>query len=741
MGKLIAWFIVVLLVVTGCSGSGGSTASTNSPQLLSISLSPLATSYIANGSSQQYSATATYSDGTTTTVTPDATWSSSNIDVATVDATGLATVNANSGSTNITATYNSISTSVILNATSAAVISTTIAPLTSIIADGYTQQYLAIVTYSDGFTSPITTNINWISSNPTIATIDKNGLATIKSNSGTTDITAVYNGISSESTTLKATSALVTAISIAPLTSTIVNGKTQQYIATATYSDGTTSMLTSGLVWSSTNTNVATVTSNGLATILANSGTTSIKATYGSISSKLATLKASSAVVTSISVAPSKSQIANGLTQQYKATATYSDGTTSILTTGVTWNSSNTGVATIDSSGMATVRADSGSTSITANYANITSHSAKLNATSAIITLVTISPGTSTIFNGSTQQYSATATYSDGTTSPLTSGVVWNSTDTSVATIDTSGLATVHVNVGITYITATYSNITSGQAILNASSTEILFINLTPGISNILNESTQQYTATAYYKSGITSPLTTGVTWTSSNTSIATIDSTGLATVHASSGTANITATYNSITSNLAFISATSSVVEFIIISPLTASINTGRSQQYTATATYYDGTVTPITTGATWVSSSPNIATIDDTGLASAGNSNTGSTAIYVTLDGVNSPDATLTVIPTLLYAITVTPSTSTILNGSSQQYTVTGYYSNGTHAPITTGITWTSSNTSVATINATGLATALSNSGTTSITASVAGPYIPLTGSATLNTTSVVP
>jgi PKD repeat protein len=76
---------------------------------------------------------------------------------------------------------------------------------------------------------------------------------------------------------------------------------------------------------------------------------------------------------------------------------------------------------------------------------------------------------------------------------------------------------------------------------------------------------------------------------------------------------------------------------------------------------------------------------------------------------------------LPTLL-SIGVTPETASIEIGSTQQYTVIGTYSDSTMADITNDVAWTSSDTSVATINESGLATAKAK-GTTNITATQDG------------------
>ena len=83
--------------------------------------------------------------------------------------------------------------------------------------------------------------------------------------------------------------------------------------------------------------------------------------------------------LTSIAVTPiAPANLAAGGTQQFTATATYSDYSTANITSQVTWHTSNTGIGTISSSGLATGVAP-GSTSVTASLSGITSNSVTLS--------------------------------------------------------------------------------------------------------------------------------------------------------------------------------------------------------------------------------------------------------------------------------------------------------------------------------------------------------------------------
>ena len=84
----------------------------------------------------------------------------------------------------------------------------------------------------------------------------------------------------------------------------------------------------------------------------------------------------------------------------------------------------------------------------------------------------------------------------------------------------------------------------------------------------------------------------------------------------------------------------------------------------------------------------------------------------------------------PPTLSSITVTPAGAMIATGATQQFTATGVYSDGSIQNITGQVTWASSNTGVATINTTGLATGV-GPGSATISATQGG----VTGSTTLN------
>ncbi|MCI0526738.1 MAG: Ig-like domain-containing protein [Nitrospira sp.] len=92
------------------------------------------------------------------------------------------------------------------------------------------------------------------------------------------------------------------------------------------------------------------------------------------------------------------------------------------------------------------------------------SANAVVNVTAAELVTITLSPDAPTIFVGETLAFTATGTYTDGTTQNITASVNWNSSNQAVATIDTSGVASAMAS-GTTTITATSGSI-SGSTVL-----------------------------------------------------------------------------------------------------------------------------------------------------------------------------------------------------------------------------------------------------------------------------------
>ena len=271
-------------------------------------------------------------------------------------------------------------------------------------------------------------------------------------------------------------------------------------------------------------------------------------------------------------------------------------------------------------------------------------------------------------------------------------------------------------------------------------------LQVTPAQRRIPVALEQQFIALATLSDGSVRNVTldSALHWSSGNAAVATITATGLATGIAP-GTAIITAsgTVNGVNFRAtAELTVTSAVVTALQVTPAVASVPIGFEQPFTAAVFLSDGSSLDVTHAAAlnWSSSNPAVARIDSgstdpskkglaTGLAVGAVTITASVAVNGT---TLSATAQLTVTGTTVTALQITPATASIPVGLEQSFTATVFLSDGSSRDVTNNaaLSWSSSNGSVAVINATGRATGIAP-GTTNITA--AGTANGVTFSAT--------
>ncbi len=157
----------------------------------------------------------------------------------------------------------------------------------------------------------------------------------------------------------------------------------------------------------------------------------------------------------------------------------------------------------------------------------------------------------------------------------------------------------------------------------------------------------------------------------------------------------------------------TAAALLYIAVTPQSQTIVKGTTRQFTATGTYSDYSTRDLTTQVTWTSSDTSKATINAAGLATG--TDVGSVTITATLGSIFGSTSVNVV---TLSSIQVTPQSATIVKGRTKQFTATGTYSDNSTRDLTTQVTWISSDTSRATISATGLATGI-DFGSATITA----------------------
>src|SRR5438105_12790313 len=231
---------------------------------------------------------------------------------------------------------------------SGSVVLTSVGQTAQFSAYGVSQMGSAIPT-----TNNITGSVSWSSSNTAVATINSSGLVTAVG-AGKAQITASKDGLASSSdVTVSLSSGGGTggsSITITPstVTETFI-GETTQFIATGSLNGGSTQKLTSQVTWASSNTQVATITSGGLATAVAPGTTTITASSGGTIATAALTVTSGGASTNAtLTIIPTTATATfSGETTQFIALGNLTGGSaTQDLTSNVTWSSSDVAVAT-----------------------------------------------------------------------------------------------------------------------------------------------------------------------------------------------------------------------------------------------------------------------------------------------------------------------------------------------------------------------------------------------------------
>ena len=451
-------------------------------------------------------------------------WASSRQSVAIIDKSGLVTAIAE-GTSNITATAGG------KTGTSLVIVSKRVVEVSSIELN---KTALSLVE-GEEFTLEATVKpddatdktVSWSSSAPEIASVDAGKVTAIAE--GETTITATAG---EKSATCKVVvSKKVIAVESIELNKTelpLKEGESEKLFAVIKPDDATDK----SVAWSSSNTNVATVDQSGKVTAV-KEGSASITAKAGDKQATCSvTVKKKVIAVTSVTLNKTELSLNEGQSETLTATVKPDDATDK----SVAWSSSNTNVATVDQSGKVTAKAK-GTATIKAEAQDGSGKSTTCPVTvKRLVSSIRLNKTSISIYNGKTETLTATVIPSEASNTAVT----WASSNTSVATVSSSGVVTGKSR-GTATITVTaddgsgvqatcevevkqyVTNITLDKTFLSLAIDEEATLSVTVLPDNANNRS---------------------VTWSSSNNSIASVDNSGKVTAKAT-GKVKINVTAN----------------------------------------------------------------------------------------------------------------------------------------------------------------------------------------------------
>ncbi|HJU75911.1 MAG TPA: Ig-like domain-containing protein [Gemmatimonadaceae bacterium] len=267
----------------------------------------------------------------------------------------------------------------------------------------------------------------------------------------------------------------------------------------------------------------------------------------------------------------------------------------------------------------------------------------------------------------------------------------------------------------------------------------VVSVAITPATPSVVQGQNLALTANVTVVGG----ASTAVTWSSSNTTIVTVNNTGTITGVAV-GSASVTATSVADPTKSATVPVTVTApppaVVSVGVTPPNGSLQVGATLQLTANVTVISGAPTTVT----WSTSNAAVATVSGSGLVTGVSAGSVTVTATSTFDATKSGSASLTVNPPpVVNSVTVTSPNTAIIVGTTAQLAANVSVSGG----ASTAVTWSSSAPGVATVNASGLVTAVAPGNVTITATSVFDPTksgsvaLRVDATAIVNSVSVTP
>ncbi len=369
----------------------------------------------------------------------------------------------------------------------------------------------------------------------------------------------------------------------------------------------------------------------------------------------------------------------------------------------VTFSSSNTKVATVDSKGnIKAVGEGKADIIVKTKDGNHTSYQT-LTVEKEVVyaSSISLDKNGATIYVGDTITFTHTISPSNTTNKNVT----WSSSNNNIAIVNTGGTVT-GISAGTVTITVKTSNgkTTTAKVTVKNKTIDVTSINLNKTETTILEEGTEQLSA-------IISPdnaTNKHITWSSSNVDVVKVDDKGTIT-GVKTGEATITAKSSNGMSVTCKVNVKSKTIKVtgIQMNKKKVSISVNKKAQLSATVSPSNAT----NQNVKWSSSNTNIATVDSKGVVTAKAKGT-ATITVETIDGGFKDTSTITVnVPVTGITLNKTSDTISINNKTTLVATITPNNANNTN------VSWISSNTNIATVDTKGVVTG-KGQGTATIT-----------------------
>lgn len=453
--------------------------------------------------------------------------------------------------------------------------------------------------------------------------------------------------------------------------------------------------------WTSGADSVAVVGTTGLARAVGN-GDATITASAGPVSGT-ATITVRQ-VVSTVSVSPSGDTLVAGDTVRLASEALDKNGHT-VQGAVFFWSSSDSAVATVDTSGLVTALSR-GETVVSAASGNAAGEMG-LVVLPRVPTAIDVTPAMVALAAlGDTIRLAAEVRDQVGR---VIAGAMisWSSLDAAVVTVDSVGLVTA-VGAGMTGVTAK-SEESSGTAVVSVMQVAGSVI-VSPAADTLAPGDTIRLAADAFDANGheIEEPQ---LSWSSSDPAVATVDTLGLVRA-VSPGEADILATSGSATGRTAILVVTPAATVINLIPDTVEFGALGDTVRLAAEVLDQFGRVVA-DAAVSWSSSDETVATVDRDGLVTAVEEGT----THITASSGAASEAAVVLVAWITSSVVVAPSSATIATRETLRLEAEAFDWNG--RPVAEAeLAWTSSNPEVATVDGKGVVLGIAD-GVATITA----------------------
>jgi uncharacterized protein YjdB len=574
-----------------------------------------------------------------------------------------------------------------------------------------TAELRAIGAFADGRREDVRMGLEWASSDPAVARVAAGEVTGVAP--GAAEVTARSGDISA-ATRVTVRAPRLRSLEVGPALMDVPAGDERQLEAVGRLTSGATVSVTAQADWRSSDPSVVEVDPDRPGIILARGeGRATITAREADAGLEgSTTVSVAPAVLRAVTVTPTTASLPAGTITRFGAIGLYSDGSRADFTERVVWTSSDPGVmrvanqrpdqglATAVAAGQATIRVAHEPTGLTSDASG---GSAVVTVTPPRLESLSITPRTANVAAGLPQQFTATGSYSDGSSRDLSSQVTWSTSSPMIATVDGAGRATTLTQGTVTVSAVDPSNrVASGplSATLTVDPAELVRMTLIPGRVQLVEGQSGELRASGTFTDGSVRDVSQSVGWRSSQPAVEVSPSGALSAV--SAGTATITATggRRRVTAS-AVVTVDALRLLRVQVTPGATNLPVGTEVQLSARGAYNDGALRDLNADVRWSTSAPAVVGLSrGPGLARALSAGTADVVAVEPASGL-SGQARIAVTSTLtLRRLAVTVPSPSIVVGGTEQATALGTFSDGNTYAMTHTVTFRSSNPAVATV-----------------------------------------